>query len=180
VEESCSAGRIAVVRIVETPVCRWCTPARGASGTSIGRACESNGDTPPGPAALGLGPAVGRLESRRPHACRRGSCGLGELTRRNEARLKRAEVWWADLGAYRPRKQTRGRLAVICQSNMLTRTLQSVLVVPLTTNLDRASLAGTALIHSASAGGPPQDSVALAFQMRAISNRQRHARIVEQ
>ena len=46
--------------------------------------------------------------------------------------------------------------------------LQSVLVVPLTTNLDRANLAGTALISSCPVGGPPQNSVALAFQMRAI------------
>jgi mRNA-degrading endonuclease toxin of MazEF toxin-antitoxin module len=56
---------------------------------------------------------------------------------------------------------------VIWQSDILTRVLQSVLVVPLTTNLDRANLAGTALI-AASPGGLPQDSVALAFQMRAI------------
>jgi mRNA-degrading endonuclease toxin of MazEF toxin-antitoxin module len=46
--------------------------------------------------------------------------------------------------------------------------LQSVLVVPLTSNLDRANLAGTALVPSSSTGGPPEDSVALAFQMRAI------------
>ena len=57
---------------------------------------------------------------------------------------------------------------MIWQSDTLTRALQSVLVVPLTTNLDRANLAGTALIGSSSAGGPPQDSVALAFQIRAI------------
>ena len=57
---------------------------------------------------------------------------------------------------------------MIWQSDSLTRALQSVLVVPLTTNLDRANLAGTALIASSSAGGPPDDSVALAFQMRAI------------
>lgn len=57
---------------------------------------------------------------------------------------------------------------VIWQSNALTRALQSVLVVPLTTNLGRANLAGTALIHSSSVSGPPEDSVALAFQMRAI------------
>ena len=49
----------------------------------------------------------------------------------------------------------------------MTRLLQSVLVVPLTTNLDRAKLAGTALI-SASDGALAADSVALAFQMRAI------------
>ncbi len=55
---------------------------------------------------------------------------------------------------------------MIWQSDTLTGVLQSVLVVPLTTNLDRANLAGTALIASSS-GGPPEDSVALAFQMRA-------------
>ena len=82
--------------------------------------------------------------------------------------MKRGEVWWADLGAYRPREQTGRRPVVIWQSDTLTRALQSVLVVPLTTNLDRAKLAGTALISSSSLGGPPQDSVALAFQMRAI------------
>jgi mRNA-degrading endonuclease toxin of MazEF toxin-antitoxin module len=56
---------------------------------------------------------------------------------------------------------------VVWQSDALNRVLQSVLVVPLTTNLDRARLAGTAII-SASPDGPPTDSVALAFQMRAI------------
>jgi hypothetical protein len=52
---------------------------------------------------------------------------------------------------------------VIWQSDTLTRVLQSILVVPLTTNLDRANLAGTALIDSSPSGVPPEDSVALAF-----------------
>ena len=56
---------------------------------------------------------------------------------------------------------------IIWQSDALNRVLQSILVVPLTTNLDRAHLAGTAII-SASPDGPSADSVALAFQMRAI------------
>jgi mRNA interferase MazF len=81
--------------------------------------------------------------------------------------LRRGEVWWADLGAYRPREQTGRRPVVIWQSDTLTRALDSILVVPLTTNLDRMNLAGTAVI-AASSTGPPQDSVALAFQMRAI------------
>ena|SRR5260221_169667 len=55
----------------------------------------------------------------------------------------------------------------IWQSEALTSALQSVLVVPLTTNLDRAQLAGTAIIH-ATDDGPTEDSVALALQMRAI------------
>ena len=49
----------------------------------------------------------------------------------------------------------------------MTGVLQSVLVVPLSTNMDRANLAGTALI-SASPGGLHHNSVALAFQIRAI------------
>ena len=91
---------------------------------------------------------------------------MGELTRGNGAELKRGVVWWADLGSYRPREQTGRRPVVIWQSDTLTRVLESVLVVPLTTNLDRAKLAGTALISSSSAGGPPQDSVALVSCLR--------------
>ncbi len=64
-------------------------------------------------------------------------------------------------------EQTGRRPVVVWQSDTLSRVLQSVLVVPLTTNLERARLAGTALI-SASIDGLPTDSVALAFQMRAI------------
>ncbi len=81
--------------------------------------------------------------------------------------MKRGEIWWADLGPYRPREQTGRRPVVVWQSDFLTAALQSVLVVPLTTNMKRANLAGTALI-SASPGGLPENSVALAFQLRAI------------
>lgn len=59
---------------------------------------------------------------------------------------------------------------VVWQSDTLTSVLESVLVVPLTTNLGRARLAGTALL-AASEGGLQEDSVALAFQIRAIPKR---------
>jgi len=81
--------------------------------------------------------------------------------------LRRGELWWADLGPFRPREQTGRRPVVVWQGDALTAVLQSVLVVPLTTNLDRAGIAGTAII-SASEDGLKEDSVALAFQMRAI------------
>jgi hypothetical protein len=45
----------------------------------------------------------------------------------------------------------------------LSGAVQPVLIVPLTTNLERAHLAGTAMIE-ASELGPPQDSVRLPFQ----------------
>jgi mRNA interferase MazF len=81
--------------------------------------------------------------------------------------VTRGELWWADLGPYRPQQQTGRRPVVIWQGDALTHGLQSVLVVPLTTNLERAHLPGTAVIV-ATEGGLPSDSVALAFQMRAI------------
>jgi mRNA interferase MazF len=90
--------------------------------------------------------------------------------------VKRGESWWADLGAFRPQEQTGSRPVVIWQSDELIRRLQSVLVVPLTTNLDRAHLAGTAVIETTDLG-PPETSVALAFQMRAVPKSSLHERI---
>ena len=90
--------------------------------------------------------------------------------------MKRGEIWWADLGAHRPMEQTGKRPVVIWQSDALTRVLASVLVVPLTTNMERANLAGTAVVN-ASDGGLPDDSVALAFQMRAIPKSALSARV---
>lgn len=81
--------------------------------------------------------------------------------------MRRGELWWADLGRHRPQEQTGRRPVVVWQSDALNRVLHSVLVVPLTTNLDRARLAGTAIVSSTS-DGPSADSVALAFQLRAI------------
>lgn len=90
--------------------------------------------------------------------------------------MKRGELWWANLGEHRPLEQTGRRPVIVWQSDALSKALQSVLVVPLTTNLERAHLAGTAMIE-ASELGPPQESVALAFQMRAVPKRVLESRI---
>ena len=60
----------------------------------------------------------------------------------------RGEIWWADLGDYRPCEQTGRRPVVVWQSDTITNALHSVLVVSLTTNLDRARLAGIAMIDA--------------------------------
>jgi mRNA interferase MazF len=82
--------------------------------------------------------------------------------------LKRGEIWWANLGSYRPMEQTGRRPVVISQSDELIRMLQSVVVIPLTTNVDRSRIFGTAIV-AASEIGPPEDSVALGFQIRTIA-----------
>ncbi|TMQ19057.1 MAG: type II toxin-antitoxin system PemK/MazF family toxin [Deltaproteobacteria bacterium] len=74
--------------------------------------------------------------------------------------MKRGEIWWADLGPYRLQEQTGRRPVIIWQSDTLSRVLQSVLVIPLTTNLDRGHLAGTAMIQPLD-DAPPETSVAL-------------------
>ena len=86
-------------------------------------------------------------------------------------------MWWADLGSRRYLEQTGRRPVVIWQSDSLTSTLQTVLVVPLTTNLDRANLAGTAMVHASPTQGLPEDSVALAFQMRSVPKETLEVRI---
>lgn len=90
--------------------------------------------------------------------------------------MKRGEIWWAELGPYRLREQTGRRPVVIWQSDALGRVLNSILVVPLTTNMTRANLAGTALV-AATEGGLTENSVALAFQMRAIPKSSLQAKI---
>src|SRR5512141_3505650 len=90
--------------------------------------------------------------------------------------MRRGELWWADLGSHRPQEQTGRRPVIVWQSEALTRVLRSVLVIPLTTNLDRAQLAGTAVV-SATPEGPPTDSVALAFQLRAVPKNALESRI---
>lgn len=90
--------------------------------------------------------------------------------------MRRGEVWWADLGAYRPREQTGRRPVVVWQSDRWIRALHSVLVVPLTTNLAPAGQAGTARV-AATPEGPPSDSVALALQLRAIPKTALHSKI---
>jgi mRNA interferase MazF len=87
--------------------------------------------------------------------------------------VKRGEIWWADLGPYRAGEQTGRRPVIVWQSDRLTRLLQSVLVVPLTTNLDRAKLAGTALVSlRQTAVSPPSPC-----QMRAIPKERLKTRI---
>jgi len=83
--------------------------------------------------------------------------------------LKRGEIWWADLGAYRPQEQTGRRPVIVWQSDTLTRLLQSVLVVPLTTSLiDDAEPLRVRIPVSQRLRRP---SDLLIDQLRAIDNR---------
>ncbi len=74
--------------------------------------------------------------------------------------MKRGEIPWANLCSYRPQEPTGRRSVIVSQSDELSRVLQSVLVAPLTTSLNRARLAGAAMIAPAP-DGPPDELVVL-------------------
>jgi mRNA-degrading endonuclease toxin of MazEF toxin-antitoxin module len=88
--------------------------------------------------------------------------------RRRGPSLRRGELWWADSGNRSPVEQIGRRPVVVWESDALTSVLASVLVVPLTTNLDCAHLADITL-SQANEGSLPDDSVALGLQVRAVS-----------
>lgn len=77
------------------------------------------------------------------------------------------DVWIADLEPVRGSEQGRLRPVVIFQNPALSRFTSTLLAVPVTSNQDRLGVVGTCFLAK-SAGGLSLDSVALAFQVRAI------------
>jgi mRNA interferase MazF len=81
--------------------------------------------------------------------------------------IERGEVWLANLEPTRGSEQAGTRPAIVFQNDMISRFSTTVLTIPLTSNLRRASLP-TCLLISSGDGGLAQDSVALCHQMRAL------------
>jgi len=77
------------------------------------------------------------------------------------------DVYLADFEPVRGSEQGRKRPVIVFQNANLARFTSTRLCVPLTSNLDRLGLPGTCSIRKGEAG-LPQESVALAFQMRAM------------
>ncbi len=81
--------------------------------------------------------------------------------------VKRGEVWLADLNPTRGSEQGGTRPVIIFQNDIVSRFSTTVITIPLTTNLRRASLPTCLLIPSGD-GGLAQDSVALCYQLRFL------------
>jgi mRNA interferase MazF len=82
--------------------------------------------------------------------------------------MKRGEVWWADFGEPRRSEPGMRRPAIIVQDDLLTESrLQTVMVVPLTTNLKRAEAIGNVLLREADTG-LQRPSVALVCQVMTV------------
>ncbi len=82
--------------------------------------------------------------------------------------MRRGQIWWADLEEPRGSEPGMRRPVLVVQDDLLTDSrLQTVMVVPLTTNLKRAEAIGNVLLH-ASATGLRRDSVALVCQVITV------------
>ena len=77
------------------------------------------------------------------------------------------EVYNANLEPVRGSEQGKLRPVVVFQNPDLARFTTTTLCIPLTSNLKRLGLPGTCLIKRGD-GGLSRDSVALAFQLRAL------------
>ena len=77
------------------------------------------------------------------------------------------EIYNANLEPARGSEQGKVRPVVVFQNPDLARFTATALCIPLTSNLKRLGLPGTCLIRQGD-GGLLHDSVALAFQMRAL------------
>ena len=82
-------------------------------------------------------------------------------------RVNRGEIWLADLNPTRGSEQAGTRPILIFQNNVISKYTTTILAIPLTTNLGRASLPSCVQI-STGESGLASDSVALCHQLRVL------------
>jgi mRNA interferase MazF len=85
--------------------------------------------------------------------------------------MSRGEIYLADLNPSRGSEQAGIRPVVVVQRETIDRFTQTVVIVPLTSNIRRSNIPGTITIP-AEEGGLTQESVALCYQI-AVIDRQR-------
>ena len=88
--------------------------------------------------------------------------------------VRRGEIWLADLDPARGSEQTGSRPVLVLQNDVISKFTTTVLTIPLTTNLRRASLPSCVLLAKGE-GGLASDSVVLCHQLRVLDKtRLRH------
>lgn len=85
--------------------------------------------------------------------------------------MKRGEVWRVSLPGATGHVQAGDRPALVVQHDDLTAVLPTVLVVPFTGTLAATRFAGTLRVDPNGTNGLTVPSVALAFQLRAVDQR---------
>ncbi|MEG5139110.1 MULTISPECIES: type II toxin-antitoxin system PemK/MazF family toxin [unclassified Microcoleus] len=80
---------------------------------------------------------------------------------------RRGEIWIANFDPTQGSEQAGVRPTIVFQNDTISRYTTTVISIPLTTNLRRASLPSCILIPGGE-GGLTQDSVALCHQLRVL------------
>lgn len=83
---------------------------------------------------------------------------------------QKGEVYLAEMDPVRGSEQGRKRPVIIFQNKDLERFTSTLLIIPVATNLNRLGWPGTCSIAKGD-GGLAEESVALAYQMRALDIR---------
>lgn len=78
------------------------------------------------------------------------------------------DIYWVEFPVRGGRAQAGRRPAVVMQSTSATAQLPTVLLLPLTTQMDALRFPGTALIEVTPTNGLSKPSVALAFQLTVV------------
>jgi len=81
------------------------------------------------------------------------------------------EIYWVNLPERGGHAQTGRRPAIVVQAVEQTPSLPTVILIPMTTQLDALRFPGTVLVPPDSENGLKRQSVALVFQIAAIDRR---------
>ena len=79
-----------------------------------------------------------------------------------------ADLYWVEFPLRGGHAQAGRRPAIVVQSAGATAKLPTILLVPLTTQLDALRFPGTALVEATTENGLKRPSVALVFQLTAV------------
>lgn len=82
-------------------------------------------------------------------------------------KISRGEVWLANLDPVRGSEQAGLRPVIILQNDLINAFTSTVIAIPFTTNMRRASLPSSVRVNRGE-GGLENDSVALCHQMRVL------------
>lgn len=91
-------------------------------------------------------------------------------------KILQGEIYWADLNPIKGHEQGGFRPVFILQNNILNRHLNTVVIAPITTNLQAKRYFTTYFLEQKQSN-LPQDSVILLFQLRTIDKKRLKKRI---
>ena len=89
---------------------------------------------------------------------------------KNNSKISQGEIYWANLNPVKGHEQSGYRPVLVLQNNILNRNLNTVVIAPITKNLQAKGLLTTFYIAK-KYSGLNFDSIALLYQLRTIDRK---------